>query len=127
MPKPKDDQIENVVNKKSSKLVSLHDVDVFMTTRYHMPETLVNRPSIEEMDTFYARQSAIDEEMRQKSLEKEHKRQSNERNEKARLRGKHALEKEILTENYNDILKELNMLEQADREKRQKELMNIPV
>jgi hypothetical protein len=46
--------------------------------------------------------------------------------EKARLRGKHALEKEILNENYNEILVELNILQQADREKRQKELINIP-
>ena len=30
------------------------------------------------------------------------------------------------SKNYNEILGELNVLEKADREKRQKELMNIP-
>ncbi|CAF0887195.1 unnamed protein product [Brachionus calyciflorus] len=126
LPKPQDDQLDKIVDKKTSKLVSLHDVDVFMTTRYHMPESIVNKASNDEKDTFDARQSAIDEELRQKNLAKEIQRQTNERNEKARLRGKHALEKEILSENYNDIMKELNKLEQADREKRQKELMSIP-
>ncbi|RNA32341.1 hypothetical protein BpHYR1_048089 [Brachionus plicatilis] len=124
LPKPTDDNLESVVSKKTVKLVSMHDVDAFMTTRYHMPETIVNKASLEEMDD--ARQSAVDEEIRLKNVEHDLKRQSNERNEKARLRGKHALEKEILSENYNDIMKELNILEQADREKRQKELLNIP-
>jgi hypothetical protein len=53
--------------------------------------------------------------------------QKQERKEKARLRGKHALEKEILSENYNQMLHDLSLMQKADREKRQKELLNIPV
>lgn len=93
----------------------MHDVDAFMTTRYHMPETIVNKATFEEIvllkkftsefrfhfflkENFDARQSAINEEKKMKNFEHELKRQCNERNEKARLRGKHALEKEILNE-----------------------------
>lgn len=49
-------------------------------------------------ENFDARQSAINEELKLKNFEQDLKRQSNERNEKARLRGKYALEKEILNE-----------------------------
>jgi len=59
-------------------------------------------------------------------FEQDQMRTHQERMEKARLRGKHALEKEILNENYNDILNDLSVLQKADREKRQKELINIP-
>ena len=42
------------------------------------------------------------------------------------MRGKHALEKEILETNYTHILGDLNALQQADRDKRQRELGDIP-
>lgn len=59
-------------------------------------------------------------------ISEDQQRTRQERLEKARLRGKHALEKEVLEDDYNDILGELNVLQKADREKRQKELINIP-
>lgn len=74
-----------------------------------------------------ARTKAVDEEDRLSRLKNDLSRTRQEYMEKARLRGKHALEKEILNENYAEILNELDMLEKADREKRQKELGNIPV
>lgn len=128
LPKPVD-QLEAIIatSSKPVKIVSLHDADAFMTTRYHMPETIVDRACDDnnEMQDD-ARRDALDEATRLNTLEQDQMRTKQERLEKARLRGKHALEKEILTENYNDILNDLNMLQKADREKRQKELINIP-
>ena len=74
-----------------------------------------------------AKESAALEEKRQTQTEREASRTKNERMEKARLRGMHALEKEVLAENYQEILGELSALQKADREKRQRELGNIPV
>lgn len=74
-----------------------------------------------------ARESASREEQRQREAERDARRSKNERLEKARLRGKHALDKELLAENYQEILTELSVLQKADREKRQRELANIPV
>ena len=129
LPKPVDDS-EPIPESKPTKLVSLHDANAFMTTRYHMPAALVDKAAPtsgnclnEDID---ARKEAVNEEARQKMLEQEQSRSNQERAEKARLRGKHALEKEILNENYNEIMDELSVLQKADREKRQKELINIP-
>lgn len=74
-----------------------------------------------------AKEDAIEEEQRVKFAEQEKTRTNQENKEKARLRGKHALDKEILHENYENFLDELDVLEKADRERRQKELLNIPV
>ena len=128
LPKPVD-QLENVITtvKKPIKLVSLHDADAFMTTRYHMSDTIVDKAEVAlGVGVEDARQDAVDESIRHKIFEQDQNRANQERMEKARLRGKHALEKEILTENYNEILHDLSLLQQADQEKRQKELINIP-
>jgi hypothetical protein len=60
-------------------------------------------------------------------LSEENARTEHERKEKARLRGKHALDKEVLNGNYAEILKDLDSMQKADRDKRQKELLKIPV
>lgn len=49
LPKPIDDNLENIESKKPTKLVSMHDIDAFMTTRYHMPETIVNKATSDEL------------------------------------------------------------------------------
>lgn len=81
--------------KKNAKMVSYHDANAFTTTRYHMPETCVDRQSF---DTVDARAEAIQEESRLNGIETDYARMNQERMEKARLRGKHALEKEILND-----------------------------
>lgn len=109
------------------KLVSYHDANAFMTTRYHMPETMVDKASNNDDSNKNAKEDADEEALRLKLAEIERKRVVQENKEKARLRGKHALEKEILHENYDNILDELDVMQKADRERRQKELLNIPV
>ncbi len=88
----------NNLNKKSSKMVSFHDANAYSTTRYHMPESCVDKPSPEMMLGFDARKEAVHEEGRINLIETSQARMNQERMEKARLRGKHALEKEILNE-----------------------------
>jgi hypothetical protein len=62
-----------------------------------MPETFVDK-TLDNYNKLDARQNAVDEEQRNQIIEIEQKRTHQERLEKARLRGKHALEKEILNE-----------------------------
>jgi hypothetical protein len=112
--------------KETVKMVTYHDANIFMNTRYHMPDSIVDKETSVSKTNFDARKEAVDEEQRQKQAEQDQNRMQQERLEKARLRGKHALEKEILSENYNEFLNELNVLEKADREKRQRELLQIP-
>ena len=121
----KSDSLNKTDDSSKVKIVSYHDAQALMTTRYHMPDSVVDKanPSDSKQD---ARKEAKDEEIRSKLIEQDNTRMSQERMEKARLRGKHALEKEVLNQNYNEILHELNDLQKADRERRQKELMNIP-
>jgi len=88
-----------------------------------MPETLVER--VESVANEARREAGV-EEGRLKEAKEAIERTGQERLERARLRGKHALEKEVLQENYKEILGELGVLEKADREKRQRELGNIP-
>jgi hypothetical protein len=118
-------ETEQTNKKKPGKMVSYHDANAFSTTRYHMPDSCVDKP-VTTTTTLDARKQALNEANRLELYETDQIKTNQERMEKARLRGKHALEKEMLNENYNDILIELNQLEKADREKRQKELLNIP-
>ncbi len=118
-------EAEQTNKKKPGKMVSYHDANAFSTTRYHMPDSCVDKP-VATTTTLDARKQALNEANRLELYETDQIKTNQERMEKARLRGKHALEKEMLNENYNDILIELNQLEKADREKRQKELLNIP-
>lgn len=119
-----EEELNKLIDKKTNKLVTLHESNIFATTRYHMPETFVDKS--DGLNEFDARKKALIEENRLIVCQEDQQRYDQERLEKARLRGKHALEKEVLNDNYNNIMKELNVLEQADREKRQKELINIP-
>ena len=95
-----------------------------------MPDTFVEKTNATtagvNFDALDGRRDACIEADRQMEASNERERTGQERLEKARLRGKHALEKEVLNGNYSDILGELSVLERADREKRQRELGNIP-
>jgi hypothetical protein len=125
MPRARDELAQLFTDpSKPTKLVTVHDSNVFATTRYHMPEHIVERDDDQGVD---AREAASVEQKRQSEAEKSAARARNEREEKARLRGKHALEKEVLAENYQEILGELSALQRADWERKQKELGNIPV
>jgi hypothetical protein len=125
LPKPID-EVDNIISSKPQKLVTLQNADQFMNTRYHMPETMIDKLSASE-NVADARKEAEYEQERLKERSNEQKRTEQERKEKARLRGNHALEKELLNGNYNQMLNDLSVLQKADREKRQKELINIPV
>ena len=96
LPKPAENELDKLIEAKSTKMVTYQDFNAFTTTRYHMPETMVDKSNANE--AIDARKEAIDEEERMKLIEKDQSRTNQERLEKARLRGKHALEKEQLNE-----------------------------
>ncbi len=121
----KSDSLNKTDDSSKVKIVSYHDAQSLMTTRYHMPDSVIDKANIFD-DKQDARKEAKEEETRSKLIEQDHNRMSQERMEKARLRGKHALEKEVLNQNYNEILHELSDLQKVDRDRRQKELMKIP-
>ena len=60
-----------------------------------MPETFVDKAT-SDVDQVDARQEALLEETRHATFKQDEERTNQERLEKARLRGKHALEKEVL-------------------------------
>lgn len=101
LPKPEsfkdEEELNKLIDKKPAKLVTLHEANIFATTRYHMPDTFVDR-NLNGGDQVDAMQGALVEESRQQEFREDQERTSQERLEKARLRGKHALEKEVLNE-----------------------------
>ena len=80
----KSDSLNKTDDSSKVKIVSYHDAQALMTTRYHMPDSVVDKanPSDSKQD---ARKEAKDEEIRSKLIEKDNTRMSQERMEKARL------------------------------------------
>ncbi|CAF1185355.1 unnamed protein product [Adineta steineri] len=108
---------------KPTTIVTVHDPYNFSTTRYHLEERLVTKEDDQEAD---AAQDAIVEQERVDTYVSDKQRLWNEQQEKARVRGDNALKREVLDNAYDNVLDELSKLERQDRERRQKEIQNLP-
>ncbi|CAF2111069.1 unnamed protein product [Rotaria magnacalcarata] len=106
-----------------STIVTVHDPYNFTTTRYHLEERLVTKEDDQEGD---AAQDAIIEQKRVDAYVSDKQRLWNEQQEKARVRGDNALKREVLDSAYDNVLDELGKLERQDRDRRQKEIQNLP-
>ena len=97
-----DQELNKLIEKKACKIVTMHEANIFANTRYHMPDTYVEKEirAGEEMieHNQNACQDAATEQQKQKELKNEIERTKQERLEKARLRGKHAIDKQLLNE-----------------------------
>lgn len=123
LPPPPPNPIENIQAKKLP-VVKKSDVDAFSVTRYHMPETAVDR----EMDTTQpsAQQLAVEEMKRLQGLGEEVQMERQEQLEKARLRGNHALKMEQLTQDRERFLVELEHMQQKDLLRRRQVVSQMP-
>ncbi|XP_056005221.1 microtubule-associated protein futsch-like isoform X7 [Ostrea edulis] len=122
-PPPKDPVLE--LEQPERKPVKMTDIDNFTTTHYHIKEEYaVDKVKPGEQED--ARVAAEEEEIRTKEMDLEKVCLYNDRLSRARVRHNNALEKELLSHDYNQILHDLSDLQRADRDRRQKVVANIP-
>lgn len=123
LPKPKPDPVENIELIKF-RPVKFTDRDAFATSRYHIPETIVEKENYQHQAD--AKSSAVAEDEKYKDVEDEKKRVQHERAEKARLRHKVAVEKELLKHDYTKLMHDLSDLQRADLNRRRQTLEKLP-
>lgn len=99
-----DQELNKLIEKKACKLVTIHEANIFASTRYHMPDTYVEKEIGAGVEMIEQKQNACydaaTEQQKQQELKNEMERTKQERLEKARLRGKHAIDKQLL----NDVM-----------------------
>ncbi|XP_013380901.1 centrosomal protein of 295 kDa [Lingula anatina] len=125
LPPPPPDPLVLQLDTTKVKPVQLTDVDAFSTTHYHLQEDyIVDRADREEWGD--AKAAATEEAERIAERQLKDLRSNQEQTEKARLRHQHAVQQEILKEDYKNLLVHLAELERADILKRQHLVANIP-
>ncbi|XP_021355070.1 centrosomal protein of 295 kDa-like isoform X2 [Mizuhopecten yessoensis] len=124
LPAPPPDPVLNLgVPKKPS--VKMTDANAFSTTHYHLLEDYaVDKAGPNEQED--ARRAAEEEEIRMKEQDQDLVRLHHDRLARARVRHNKALEAELLSHDYNNILADLSDLQRTDRERRQRVVANIP-
>ncbi|XP_071492736.1 uncharacterized protein [Diadema antillarum] len=122
LPPPKRDPLADLDLQKPP--VQVTRVDGFATTHYHIPAEYVERADPYEQDD--ARQAAEDEAERMGKEVERVETELRERHEKAALRHRHAKQKELLKQDYQQLLLELSGLQHADRRRRQAVVADIP-
>lgn len=98
-------ELNKLIDKKPCKLVTMHEANIFASTRYHMPDTYVKKNLSEETveKKQNACQDALIEHQKQEELKNQLEKSKQERLEKARLRGIHAIDKQLLNEVWTPI------------------------
>ncbi|UJR35090.1 hypothetical protein I4U23_027865 [Adineta vaga] len=119
---PPEDPLRDLQTKPTT-IVTVHDPYNFTTSRYHLEERLVTKEDDQQGD---AAQDAVVEQERVDAFVLDKQRLWNEQQEKARVRGDNALKREVLDNAYDNVLEELGKLERQDRDRRQKEIQNLP-
>ncbi|XP_069104685.1 serine-rich adhesin for platelets-like isoform X2 [Argopecten irradians] len=105
--------------------VKMTDANAFSTTHYHLLDNYgVDKAGPTEQED--ARIAAEEEAIRMKEQDQDLVRLHHDRLARARVRHNKALEAELLSHDYNNILMDLSDLQRADRERRQKVVANIP-
>ncbi|XP_070826236.1 uncharacterized protein cep295 [Chaetodon trifascialis] len=123
LPPPPPNPIQNIDSRKPH-VVKKSDVSAFAATHYHMPENIVDREVDPEQPD--AHEGAELEVRRLQDLQKEEKRRREEQLEKARLRGKQALRRELLVQDRERLLVELEHMQQTDLQRRRQQVSQMP-
>ncbi|XP_051521584.1 centrosomal protein of 295 kDa isoform X2 [Myxocyprinus asiaticus] len=124
LPPPPPNPVESIV-KKTPHPLKTAAAERFSVTRYHMTEIAVDTETDTEQHVD-AHQAAEVEGQRLEELRREEARDRQEKLEKARLRGNHALRKEQNTQDRARLLCELERLQQADLLRRRQAVNSIP-
>ncbi|XP_067944107.1 centrosomal protein of 295 kDa-like [Watersipora subatra] len=124
MPPPLRSDLRAVLSKAKGACVQLTDADTY-TYPYVLPvdKTLVERNDESFKDGLAG---AEEENLKRGDYERENYDNIHERLEKARVRGAHAIRRERMRQDYDNMMTELDQLEKADRKHRQQNLENIP-
>nr|XP_055051767.1 centrosomal protein of 295 kDa isoform X2 [Misgurnus anguillicaudatus] len=123
LPPPPPNPLESI-GVKSCPPLKTGPAERFFVTHHHMSETAVDRETdTQQMD---ARQAAEEEFQRLEEVKRLETRDRQEKLEKARLRGNHALRNEQHTQDHARLLCELERLQQADLLRRRQAVNRIP-
>ncbi|XP_074662790.1 uncharacterized protein LOC141915222 [Tubulanus polymorphus] len=123
LPPPKPDPV-NEIEPPKHKPVTV--IDAFSSTYFHLSEedyAVIRAQPEEQID---ARLLAEEEGQKYEDELEDVGKTRRDFSEKANLRGKHALHKEVLKRDYGQLLLDLSDLQRKDRERRQKIVHNIP-
>ncbi|XP_059389812.1 centrosomal protein of 295 kDa-like [Carassius carassius] len=123
LPPPPPDPVESIETK--TRPLRAAAAERFSLTHCHMTQTAVERETDTEPQPS-ARQAAVQEIQRLEELRREEARDTQERLEKARLRGNHALRTEQHTQERVRLLWELERLQQADLMRRRQTVNSVP-
>ncbi|XP_016102973.1 centrosomal protein of 295 kDa isoform X2 [Sinocyclocheilus grahami] len=124
LPAPPPDPVESI-GKKTPRPLRCAAAERFSLTHCHMTQTAVDREADTEQQ-LSAQQAAVLEIQRLEELRREEARARQERLEKARRRGNHALRTEQHTQDRARLLCELERLQQADLLRRRQEVNTVP-
>ncbi|BFZ13910.1 hypothetical protein BsWGS_16949 [Bradybaena similaris] len=122
-PPPPDITVE--LEKTKKRAVPMVDMQAFATTHYHIPDYQVVRAGSQEQ-LYNAKSQAQDATLKLRQDLEDKARSEHARLERARIRGNEALQKELLKHDYEDMLKDLSLLQKKDRWLRKKMLSQIP-
>ncbi|KAK2881615.1 hypothetical protein Q8A67_018883 [Cirrhinus molitorella] len=123
LPPPPPNPVESIEKKTPRPLKSA--AERFSFTHCHMTQTAVDRESDTEQQPS-AQLAAVLENQRLEELQREEARDRQERLEKARLRGNHALRREQHLQDRTRLLSELEHLQQADLLRRRQAVNSVP-
>ncbi|XP_029373987.1 centrosomal protein of 295 kDa isoform X3 [Echeneis naucrates] len=123
LPPPPPNPIQQSIDSKKPHVLKKSDVNAFAATHYHMSESTVDRD--ENPQQLNAHEEAELEMRRWQNLQKEEKRRRAEQFEKAHLRGKQALRREQLVQDWEHFLVELEHRQQTDLLRRRQQLSTI--
>ncbi|KAM4742446.1 uncharacterized protein cep295 isoform 3-T3 [Anableps anableps] len=112
------------IDPRKPHVVKKSDLNAFAATRYHMPESAVER----ELETVQpdAREEADLEARRLQDLQREEERRREEWLEKACVRGRQALRREQLVQDRERLLVELEHMQQSDLLRRRQQVSQMP-
>ncbi|XP_052471870.1 centrosomal protein of 295 kDa isoform X5 [Carassius gibelio] len=123
LPPPPPDPVESIETK--TRPLRSAAAERFSLTHCHMTQTAVERETDPEPQPS-ARQAAAQEIQRLEELRRQEARDTQERLEKARLRGNHALRTEQHTQERERLLCDLERLQQADLMRRRQTVNSVP-
>ncbi|KAF4103748.1 centrosomal protein of 295 kDa isoform X2 [Onychostoma macrolepis] len=124
LPPPPPDPLESI-GEKTPRPLRAAAAERFSLTHRHVTQTAVDRESDTEQQRS-AQQAAALEVQRVEELQQEEARDRQQRLERARLRGSHALRREQHTQDRARLLCELERLQQADLMRRRHTVSSVP-
>ncbi|KAK7106586.1 uro-adherence factor A-like [Littorina saxatilis] len=125
-PPPPPDAISNILQEKDKlkKPIPMTDMNAFSTTHYHIPDYAVEKAPLEQQ--LDGKAAGDEEDERTKEEVSERRKRGHDQLVRAKIRGKEALQKEMLKHDYDELLADLSVQQRADRRRRQVVVSKLP-